>query len=306
MSAVESRRGETKALAYPFERVRHVFRASDLSFCNLECVHTLSTQRRPVAFKKFYVRGRPEHVRCLSGVFDLAGVANNHIMDYGGGGLRDTLAGLDAAGIRHVGAGTNEIHARTAIVFRRQGVRVGFLATTRHYLEGIYAGPGRAGSAGQPEKQTESFLRTLEADVRNVKMHCDVLVVSIHWGIEREPRPTEEQREIAHAIVDAGADVILGHHPHVLQGIERHGKGLIAYSLGNFNFGANTGGTRDSVILQVKLTREGVRGHRVLPVRVFPPETRFRPWLLEGDDAARVLARMERLSAFPPVTSDRP
>jgi poly-gamma-glutamate synthesis protein (capsule biosynthesis protein) len=127
-------------------------------------------------------------------------------------------------------------------------------------------------------------------------------VVSLHAGTEYQEEPTALQRELAHAAVDAGADLVLGHHPHVLQGIERYKGALIAYSLGNFVFDfdetdyAHSGlPSAQSLILKVTLGREGVRDFEVLPVRIDPLEA--RPYLVDGEDAAAVRARMERLSA---------
>jgi hypothetical protein len=162
--------------------------------------------------------------------FDLVSIANNHIMDFGEQGLFSTIEALNDAGIRYVGAGENAQKARDPAFIEIGAKKVGFLGRSSVEVSSpCYAGRNTPGVA---------FLDTEEllSSIAMCRKSADLVVVMLHWGLEHYLYPSPYQRNLAKKIVSAGAHVILGHHPHVLQGEEKIGKALISYSSGNFLF----------------------------------------------------------------------
>jgi len=285
---------------YPFEHVGDVLRGADVAFVNLEA--PLSDGGQP-ANKDFVFRGSPTAARGLADAgIDVVSLANNHALDYGLEGLADTRAALTAAGIAYAGAGDNETAARSPLILERNGLRLAFLAyvnTPRDSVSGfdVSATAATADRAGVAWATAEA----VAADVAAVARRADVVIVSLHSGPEYQEAPGDLQVALAHAAIDAGARLVLGHHPHVLQGLERYRGGLIIYSLGNFAFdfdevdyGQPGVPSALSAILQVTLTREGVVSCRLLPVAVDPADGRPHPAV--GQEADAVVSRMHRLS----------
>jgi poly-gamma-glutamate synthesis protein (capsule biosynthesis protein) len=228
--------------------------------------------------------------------FDLLNLAANHVLDAGSIGLEYTRACLENAGIVTAGVGWSQDEARELKVVSCGGLDVGFLCygEDSNYTLG-HTAPGYA----YYERDT-----VLE-DVARHRDRVDVLVVSVHADIEFMPTPSLPRYRIFREIADAGATVVLGHHPHVPQGIEMRGTSLIAYSLGNFLFQAHTSAymksngphTADSFVLLVDLAREGVTGFRRIPCAIAePPEQ--RPAELRAGNAERMLARFEELDSM--------
>lgn len=223
--------------AYPWEHVADHLRKADLALVNLECA--ISTRGRPLA-KEFTFRGHPSSLPAMveAGV-DVANLGNNHAADFGREALIDTVRHLGEAGVEPVGAGPDAAAAYRHVVLERRGLRVAFLGATRVLPYHFGAGPDLPGVASAYDE-----VRFLDA-VRAADADADVVVVSIHWGVELATRPNAIQVRVGRALVDAGADVVIGHHPHVLQPVVRYRGGVIAYSLGNFVFssGSATGAT---------------------------------------------------------------
>ena len=286
---------------YPFARVAHHLRAADLALVNLEGPLTAGGKRLP---KNFNFRGSPHLAAALARAgIGAVSLANNHTMDYGPEGLRDTLAALAGEGIVAFGAGATLQAARRGVVVERRGVRIGllgylFLGEPSLEPRGVFAGPRRPGAAGHPASAAavEAMVRE---DVGRLRPAADVVIVSFHWGREKRSEPEPYQRRLGRAAVEAGAGLVVGHHPHVIQGLERYGGGLIAYSLGNFVFGGKwRPDDTDSILLKVRLTPAGVGGYQVVPITLgLYPHAPFQPVELEGQEGARVLRRLSSLSA---------
>lgn len=242
---------------------------ADLAFVNLEVA--LCTGGRP-ADKLVNIRASPELARPLreAGV-DVATVANNHALDFGVEGFREMLAALREAGIRWVGGGETVDEAFGPAVVPVDGTRVACLGMSASLPPGFAAGPAWPGVA--PVRATYSVLldgptleeqpgcspyvlttlveddaRRAEAAVRAARRAADVVIVAIHWGIPAgwvaafQGPLADYQRPLGRRLVEAGADLVVGHHPHTLHGVERHGRGVICYSLGNFLFHPLGGG----------------------------------------------------------------
>ncbi len=259
---------------YPFEMVRPLLADADLVIANLEGTFT---ERGIASSKQYTFRTPPRLARGLAdGGIGLVALANNHTMDFGRDGLADTLAALDAAGVRHAGAGLDEDAARQPIFIDVNGLRVAFLSYDA-VLETTFAHGASPGVA-------YAELDSLRRDVAAARARADVVIVAMHAGTEYTDAPTQEQRAIAHAAIDAGALLVLGSHPHVLQGFERYKGGLIAYSLGNFVFDLDrddlaTLGPRpfQTAVLQVELTPQGVTSFTTRPVFIDPDQDRPLP-----------------------------
>jgi poly-gamma-glutamate synthesis protein (capsule biosynthesis protein) len=222
-----------------------ILRGYDIRFGNLEA--PLSDRG---TLKRFHpwanLRGRPHNVRVLpAGGFQIVSLANNHAMDYGPDALVDTIEGLEAAGIQYVGAGRDEARAWAMQAVKAKGLSVGFLAVEMTEWTWIEAdpGPGRPGlaritvSAFYPPPHVDRYqLRHLLDLVRQSSRAVDLLVVSVHWGISVGHQIATYQQAVGRKLVEAGARIVVGHHPHTLQGVELYRGGVIAHSLGNFLF----------------------------------------------------------------------
>jgi poly-gamma-glutamate synthesis protein (capsule biosynthesis protein) len=246
---------------YPWTGTAKALRAADIAFGNLECA--VSTRGSPVP-KQYNFRGRPASLRPVAAYagFDVLNLANNHSGDYGTQALLDTVTNVRRLGMQAVGAGGSLRSAARPRIVRRLGLRVGFVGFSSILPAAFYAGPNKAGT--QP-----ATTALIAAGVRKARRRADVVVATFHWGVERSTAEDGRQRAFAQTALDAGADAVIGAHPHVLQPIERRGRHrLVAYSLGNFVFGASSPATTRTGILRVKLSARGVEGHRLVPALI--------------------------------------
>lgn len=216
---------ESYGTSYFFENVRDIFAEDDLTIVNFE--GTLSEQGERED-KLFAFRGSPDYVNILtSSSVEAANMANNHSMDYGKISRTDTKNYLTEAGILN---------------FR--GKRIAYTE-----INGIKIALAGVNILNDVEKTY------FEEVVRTAKANADLVILSVHWGEEKATEPNDEQKEFAHKAIDCGADLVLGTHPHVLQGIEKYNGKYIAYSLGNFCFGGNNNPSdKDSVIYRQTFT----------------------------------------------------
>lgn len=254
-----------KGPSAPWARVQQYFDRADLLVGNLESVISVRGNEWPS--KRIHLRAPAAAAESLARAgFDVLSVANNHALDFGPLAFQDTLHALDEQHIAHAGGGRDENAARAPVVITRNGLRIYFLGyvlpfasrpnfSTREWA----AGPNRAGLAiGSPD--------AVRRDVASARQVADVVVVMVHGGVEYRSRPISAQRDFALAAIEAGATLVLGHHPHVLQGYMRRGGTLVAFSLGNFVFSRFAGAPNDSAILDVTLTADGVKTASWIPV----------------------------------------
>ena len=272
--------------AYAFARADW-FKSADLSIINLESPLTTCDSARE---KPFVFKAPPEFVKVLQdGGVDLANLANNHIYDYGPCGLLETIRTLKDAGIRYVGAGADFAEAHKPEIFERKGMKIGFLAYygVRAHSESHPAGENDPGTALRR-------LKLIYRDVRILRPKVDFLVVIFHWGFEKEHYPKPYQIKFAHRVIDYGADLIVGHHPHVLQGVELYKGKAIVYSLGNFIFGGRYQPHYQTAVLRVELNTRNPQKWRLkfLPVQV----DYWQPHLLTTAQGDSVLKHIETYS----------
>jgi poly-gamma-glutamate synthesis protein (capsule biosynthesis protein) len=217
----------TEGAGYPFAHVLPLFEDIDLLVGNLEGTFT----DVGVSLDKYYsFRTDPALAIALADAgFAAVSLANNHATDYGLEGLDRTLQALDGVGVRSFGAGMTEVDARAPLLATPTGrPSVAFLGYST-VGETIFADGDGGGVA-------HASAEWMDGDIRAAAERADIVVVSLHSGVEYDHEPTDTQRTLARAAIDAGASVVVGHHPHVLQPWERYGDGVIFYSLGNFVF----------------------------------------------------------------------
>ncbi len=258
---------------YPFKFVSSYTNDADIYFTNLEA--PFGTSGQPFE-KRFTFRVHPKLVNVLlSGKINLVSLANNHTMDYGVECLRETFQVLDEHQIAYAGAGLDLTEARKAAVVEKNGRKVALLSYSLTFPEEFWATDTSAGTCFPYE--TFAY-----KDVSKLKRENDFVIVSCHWGAELRDTPKPYQIELARKFIDSGADLVLGHHPHVVQGIEFYKGKLIAYSLGNYIFGSYSERVKDSMILKVDLDNGPIGSVDVLPISVYNKEVDFQPVPLEG------------------------
>jgi len=265
----------------PFALIQNELQQKDLLFGNLETVLSESGTESKKRWVNTTPPGAGEYLKEAG--FDILSVANNHTLDMGREGFENTLKGLEARGITYIGGGRGDDPPEGPVV-EHNGVRLGFLA----YTSGRFRSPPGVTVAKLKK-------RTIINDIRALKGRCDHVVVSLHWGIENTYYPSPDQVRLAHSLIDAGAALVLGHHSHTIQGLERYKDGLIAYSLGNFQFDTEIFKEKinSSMILSVDFDRHGIRDYTVVPCVI---NSDFQPEVAEGRTREKVQRWIARCS----------
>jgi poly-gamma-glutamate synthesis protein (capsule biosynthesis protein) len=212
----------------PFEHIRSILMSADLRVANFES--SAGSQGQPDPQKPYSFRTAPAAVSKFAEVFNVAGLANNHAGDFGRSDFLETIATLKKAGVTPFGGGGNPTEAHRAATFTVQGVKIALLGYLDFFPRWFAAAPGMPGVAWLDQDQVALDINKAKAD------GADVVIVVPHWGIEHEPVANDRQRKMAKAMIDAGADAIVGGHPHVVQDSEIYKDKPIIYSLGNFVF----------------------------------------------------------------------
>ena len=260
---------------WPLSAVRDILTAADIAFLNLETSIARGGTRLPG--KGIWFRSAPEFAQEMANAgIDVVTLANNHVLDYDDPAFAETLSNLEEAGIAVCGGGKNMAEARRPAILSANGVSVAFLGYSEFaHIYWSVARPKRfvAGEAGPGISPWDR--EAIVEDIRRAKRLADHVVVSFHWGDEYVSMPADRQVQLAHAAIDAGASVVHGHHPHVLQPVEVYHGGVIFYSLGNFVFDQKKPATVESMIAHVTFSRDAVVRAEIIPVRI--EECRPRP-----------------------------
>ncbi len=273
---------------YPFSATRKFLSRADIAISNLEAPFAT----KGTSFEKKYTfKSPPEFAKGIKNAgIDVLTLANNHIMDFGPDGLRSTLQTLDKHNLHYCGAGMNRLEAVQPAIVYRGGWKVGFLAYSLTYPEEFWATSKRPGTVYPvPEK--------MHGEIADLKEACDIVVVSFHWGGEMRIHPKGYQKNYAHQAIDAGADLIIGHHPHVLQGFELYKKKLIAYSLGNYAFGSLSNAVDTSVLFEVSFDNGELVYADIIPIDVNNYRVHFSPKVLSGEKRKSVIQEVNNLSS---------
>lgn len=274
---------------YAFAGTRDLLKQSHLVIGNLE--GPLTKRGSAEAGKKYIFRSPPDKVAgaLRRAGFDVLSLANNHSLDYGNEGLIDTMDALARYGLRHMGAGENRLEARMPTFVPVGNRMVAFLAYSLTFPESYWATRTRPGTAFGHEKH-------IIADVKVAREHADIVIVSFHWGQEIKTELREYQTRLGRAAIDAGAQAVVGHHPHILQGIEQYKSGIILYSLGNYTFGSFSQKARVSAIAHLHFKGTKLSKVRLHPINVLNVDVLFQPKPLYGDDANEVVQHLQQLA----------
>ncbi|MDF2630314.1 MAG: putative poly-gamma-glutamate biosynthesis enzyme [Symbiobacteriaceae bacterium] len=241
--------------ADPFAGVSGVLQEADLAVGNLECVIATVGQKVPKAYN---FRCHPRNVAYLARYFAGLSLANNHSGDYGKDALVEQFGLLKAGGVGYFGGGMDAAEAHAPLVLERNGIRVALLGYNEVELRSYEAGPATPGLAWSVDEK-------VVADIAAARTKADLVIVYPHWGYEYQGQPSERQQQLARLMIDAGADLVVGGHPHVTQTVEYYRDRLIVYSLGNFVFDdfndvppALNEPSRTSWMLRVTLDKTGL------------------------------------------------
>ena len=283
VKALISRSGGTAPLAKVVARLKR----ADVTVGNLES--NLSSSGSPAPGKDVTFRGHPRGIEGIKASgFDFVALANNHVLDYGPTSLKDTLAALDRAGVRHAGAGMNRTAAWKPAVLTRDGASVAFLSFSHVLPAGFIATNSKAGLAAG-----RGNMNAVASAIKAAQARYDYVIVSFHWGVEYKDYANADQVRDARRAIDAGANMVLSHHPHVIQGIEFYKRGLIAYSLGDFVFDHYSRKTGEAFILDAKLGPAGVTNVVATPVYLNGDGA---PAVVTGSEATTILKRLRQIS----------
>ncbi len=284
--------------SYPFEKIRPVVEHADVIFGNLETPLSVRGSASGKQDPHITFRAAPEAAQGLKFFgFDVVSLANNHMNDYGEHALLDTVRILREHGIACAGAGSGSAEAHREVVLERNGVTIAFLAYDAFVNVDTRPASRRAAGVALFDR------RRAAREIARVRRRSDIVVVSMHWGLDFTEYPVPFQMEYAREMIDRGAHAIVGHHPHLLQGIERYRRGIIAYSLGDFVFDE---AGRDTCVLRIDLSKRGVEAVDVIPARI---TAGLQTEPLAGSEAAAVRQKIDALSAayavYDPATAGR-
>lgn len=281
----------TAGPAYPWGDTLPVLRRADVRIANLECV--LADVGRSEPGKVFTFRSDLKNVRCLvCAQIDLVSLANNHVLDYGADALREMLPALDRHGILHAGAGTDLAAARRPAVRRVGATAVGFVAFTDNQPD-WEAAPGSPGVYYVPVADRGERVGELLELVERTKSRVQLLIVSAHWGGNWGSDAPPEHRALARRLVDAGADVVFGHSPHIFRGVEVYRNRPIIYGAGDFvdDYAVDPGERNDFSFIFLLETDGGTpRELRLFPTVITDFQAR-----LAVRNARDIAGRMSRL-----------
>ncbi|QGR00211.1 CapA family protein [Paenibacillus psychroresistens] len=279
---------------YPYKDVKELLLKPDLTIGNLE---TPVTDRGELQLKEYNYRSSPLALPALKEAgLDLVNLANNHIMDYGSEGMLDTMDHLDNVGIKRVGAGHDAKEAFESVIIEKNGMKIAFLGFSRVVPEASW----KAGVKHPGVADTYDYRAPVLA-IEKARAEADLVVVITHWGVERTDTPVAYQTELAHLFIDAGADLVVGGHPHVLQGVEAYKGKWIAYSLGNFIFTTNSvKETLETFVLNATCSKE-----RQCTLNVVPIKTVYaKPAIMDVETGQALFERISAVSYHAEIQPD--
>ena len=255
---------DSNGVDYMWEDVSDLIKTADYSVFNLET--SVSLRGSDTKPKGYGFRSEPFTLEGLKNAgIDMVTIANNHVMDYGRDAFSDTLNSLDEYEIEYIGAGKNKSEASKINYQEVNGIKVGFLGASEIL--------GYNSNKATDEKSGVFYLNRNDlSDIKSIisaaQSNCDVIVLVLHWDREYYDSPKEETIKMAHELIDSGADIIIGHHPHVLQGIEYYNDGIIYYSTGNFNFLIKNENASRSALFEVVFNKKDILSSKVYPIKI--------------------------------------
>jgi len=275
---------KTNGNDYPFLKVRDTLKTADIVFANLENPITPGPEIK-TGQMMFHANPGSEQALKDAGV-SIVSLANNHTPNFGANGLTDTVKYLDSIGIEHVGAGKNAQDASKAVFTTTNGLKIAWLA----YNSPDVVPKSYAASANHAGTNFMDLERMISA-VKEARARADLVIVSMHAGTEYKTSPNKTQKEFAHAAIDTGAEMVIGHHPHVVQTMEEYKGKFIFYSLGNFVFDQMwSRETREGLGLKITLTKDGVQDVSFLPLII---DDYAQPHFVRGKEAEKIIKHLK-------------
>ncbi|MFA6255147.1 MAG: CapA family protein [Patescibacteria group bacterium] len=266
----------------PFKPLEKITSAADITLGNLE---TAILAGRPIMAGELNFRVDPAAIAGLKlAGFDLVSLANNHTPNFGQAGLESTFSELEKNQISYIGAGRNLVEAQKPVIIEKQGIKFGFLAYVSSDLPKSYQA-----TENQPGVNFMN-LDQLKTDIANLKPQVDFVIVSMHGGVEYDTKPSQHQIEFAHTAIDAGASLVLGHHPHVVQTFEKYGNGYVIYSLGNFIFDQIwSADAQQGVAAKIVFSPQEIKNIEFIPLKI---NTNFQPELADDKTSQNIINRL--------------
>jgi poly-gamma-glutamate synthesis protein (capsule biosynthesis protein) len=280
---VEQKMINKKDWAYPFRKTYQSTSTGDIVFANLE---TPLIEGQIIETGQMVFRADPKAVEGLKlGGFNVLSLANNHMKNQGTAGIDETITTLDAANIQHAGAGDNADEAQKPAIIKVDGKKFGFLA----YLDSAFTPASYEATtlqSGSPFLDEQALID----DLKKLKPQVDVMIVSMHAGVEYTLAPNEKQKSFAHTAIDHGAALVIGHHPHVVEPIERYNDGYILYSLGNFVFDQMwSEETREGAMATVEFLGTQILNIKLTPTKIYEYS---QPKILSDEEGKSIIERM--------------
>lgn len=279
----------TKGPEYPYAKLRPEMAKYDIVFANLET--SITERGTPHTSKEWTFRMSPQSARHIKTLpLHVVSIANNHMLDYGVDGMNDTIAFLQSTPILYTGAGRNLSQARMPAILTKKNHTFAFLAYCERPPADFYATEMTPGTA--PIR-----IDYIREDIKQASFQKSRLVmVSLHWGIEIDQYPRPDQIQTAHALIDAGADVVIGHHPHVPQGIEIYHGRPIFYSLGNAIIGYYNKRYISNIMALLRYRNNELISVEIIPISGDNYKIEFQPYVESGKESAETLSRVAQIS----------
>ena len=274
---------ERKGFDFLTEGLESVLEEKDLLFCNLESVLS-DFESDPKSLPKMELRGRPDEAECLAKLgFDILNVANNHALQHGVTAFDETVSLVADKGMHPIGLSGSSGDSKV-FEWEKDGVKIDFISYSMR--------PEKFSKGEIPYARGEKD--DIISFVRDRRSQTDaVIVLSLHWGDEYMNYPSAEQISMARELVDVGVNLILGHHPHVLQGVEKYRGGVIVYSLGNFVFDKWQRNPRETAVFSCEIGIDGVIEYELIPILIAKS---FQPMSVKGKDAEKIQSKLSDYS----------
>lgn len=274
---------------YLYNHINDFISGCDIFFVNLESPICEKGEAYP---KNFVFNVPARHVKVLqSGKINVVSLANNHILDYGLPGLFSTIKELKHADIHYCGAGKNLEDAYAPAIIEINNIKVAFFAYSMTLPKAFWANDSTGGTA-------YPYNKIIKDRISACRQKSDIIVASFHWGKELSLYPEEYQIRQAHMAIDFGADLVLGHHPHNLQGVEVYKGKNIFYSLGNYIFASYSDKVKDGLILEADFTKDGIQHVKIHPINVNNYDVQFKPKLHIAEKKKEIINHLNEISLF--------
>ncbi len=279
--AVEQKMMEYQDYKYPFLKTAEITSGADLVFGNLE---TVIISGRIIKSGEMIFRTDPKSAEGLKFAgFDILSLANNHIMNFGKIGLENTIKILDENNISHIGAGLNSEDIYKPAIRNIGGIKFAFFAFTYNF--------DQRESSGRIYGIADMSIEKMKEIIGKAKLENDIVIVSMHAGTEYAASPNKQQKEFAESAIDAGADLVIGHHPHTVQTVEKYKDKYIIYSLGNFVFDQMwSEETRIGAMAEIIFKDKKVESVKFIPIKIYDYA---QPMILEGEEGEMILERLK-------------